>query len=291
MPRNWKAPRKILCAVDLTPDCDRALDRAILLAATWQASLLVVHVVHDANLGAEDCASQVRRAEQELKRELASHPGAAKIDADVMITQGDPAARILAKCDRLFVDLLVMGAGAAASLRQRLLGSTIDHVLRHALQPVLCVRDRAHLPYRKIAVATDFSVPSAEALACAQAYFPGTATTLVHAYDDRLQGLLASDQVTGELAERHKVEMQSFADRSMQEFVAALPDFRAGLKAVIEAGAPDRVLQGYIEREGTELVVVGTHGRTGLGRAIIGSVAEHLIAALPCDVLAVRSSA
>jgi hypothetical protein len=66
---------------------------------------------------------------------------------------------MLAKRDRLFIDLLVMGTGEKASLRQRLLGSTIDHVLRHALQPVLSVRDRTQAAYRTMAVATDFSRP------------------------------------------------------------------------------------------------------------------------------------
>ncbi len=288
MPQSWKTPRKILCALDLSPSCDRALDRAILLAGEMKASLLLAHIVDDTGLLIDDFASQVRRAEAELRRELKSHPGAAKIDADVIITMGHPAERILAKCDRLYIDLLVMGAGQQASLRQRLLGSTVDHVLRHALQPVLCVRDRAHAPYRKMVIATDFSPPSRVALECALALFPQAEATLFHAYDDTLRGLLASDQVTGELADRHKVEMQAFAERSMREFVGATRDLRADLATAVEAGAPELALKRYIERHDADLIVVGTLGRTGLQRAVIGSVAERLIGSLSVDVLAVR---
>ena len=44
MPRSWKTPRKILCATDLIPSSDRALDLAIQLAGEWKASLLLVHI-------------------------------------------------------------------------------------------------------------------------------------------------------------------------------------------------------------------------------------------------------
>lgn len=288
MSRLWKMPRKILCATDLTPGCDRAIDRAIQLAAEWKALLLLVHVVDDTGLQTKDFTALTRQAEAELKRQTSDHPAAAEIEIEVIVSQGNPAERILVKCDRLFVDLLVMGTGDKSSLRQRLLGSTIDHVLRNALQPVLSVRDRAHVAYRTIAVATDFSAPSKEALDCALALFPNTKTTVVHAYEDTLHGLLASDRVTGELAERHKIEMRALAEKSMAEFVEEARSLWPGLQTAIEIGTPDLGLMTYVERQNPDLIVVGTHGRTGLRRAVIGSVTERLIATLPRDILAVR---
>lgn len=54
MPRSWKIPRKILCATDLTPSSDKAVDRAIQLAGEWKASLLLVHIVDDTGLLTKD---------------------------------------------------------------------------------------------------------------------------------------------------------------------------------------------------------------------------------------------
>lgn len=54
-------------------------------------------------------------------------------------------------------------------------------------------------------------------------------------------------------------------------------------------GVPHDVLSDYVERHGIDLMIVGTHGRTGVRRALLGSVAERLIGTLPCDVLAVPS--
>jgi nucleotide-binding universal stress UspA family protein len=290
MSRSWNFPRKILCATDLSPSCDRAVYRAIRLAREWNAILLLVHIVSDAGLQTSDFAATVRHADSELRRQVTSHPGAADIDLEVIVSQGNPAERILAKCDRLFVDLLVLGAGEKASFRQRLLGSTVDRILRYALQPVLTVRDHAHVAYRTMAVATDFSPPSKEALDCALAFFPNAKATVVHAYEDTLHGLLASDQVTGELAERHKIEMRTSVENGMHELVVEAQQNRPDLATVIEVGAPEAVMRRYAERHDPDLFVVGTHGRTGVRRAVIGSVAERLIGTMPRDVLAVRSA-
>lgn len=288
MSRTSTTPRKLLCATDLTPNSDRAVDRALQLAGHWKASLLILHVVDDTGLQREDFAARTRQAEAELERQIKSHPGAAGLQVDTTVTHGNPADRILSRCDRQFIDALVTGIGEHAEIGRRLLGSTVDHVLRHALQPVLCVRNRAVGPYRSMAIATDFSSPSREALDCALALFPEAKATVVHAYEDTLHGLLASDQVTGPLAERHKREMQEHVEKSMQDFIATARAVRSDLATALEIGAPEAALKRYIERFGPDLVVAGTHGRTGLRRAVIGSVAERLIATLPCDVLAVR---
>ncbi|MFM9849686.1 MAG: universal stress protein [Hyphomicrobiaceae bacterium] len=284
----WKPPRTILCATDLTPNCDRAVDRAIELARRWKASLLVVHVVDDTGLPARDFTERVRKSEALLEQQIKGHPEGVGLDIDTLVSLGSPAERILGKCDRLFIDLLVMGPGERTSLGQRLLGSTVDHVLRHALQPVLSVRNRAFAPYRNMAIATDFSLPSKEALDCALALFPDAKATVVHVYDDALHGLLASDKVTGPLAERHKREMRALAEKAIAEFVERPRTLRPDLTTAVEIGAPEAGLKHYIDQSNPDLVVLGTHGRTGLRRAVIGSVAERLIGTLPCDVLAVR---
>jgi nucleotide-binding universal stress UspA family protein len=208
MPRSWKTPRKILCATDLTPLCDRATDRAIELARLWQANLVVLHVVDDTRLRNRDFVALARERELQLGREIKSYLAAADIEVDVFVAVGNPAEIILGRCDRLFIDFLVMGPGERRSIGQRLLGSTIGHVLRYSLQPVLSVRNRVLCRYHNVAIATDFSAPSKEALECALALFPDAKATVVHAYDDTLHGLVPFDQVTGPLAEQHQREMR-----------------------------------------------------------------------------------
>ena len=139
-----------------------------------------------------------------------------------------------------------------------------------------------------MAVATDFSLPSQEALDCALAFFPNAKATVVHTYEETLHGLLASDRVTGELGERHKIEIREFAEKSMSELVEEPRRLRPDLATALEVGPPEAGLKSFIARQNPDLIVVGTHGRTGLRRAVIGSIAERLIAKLPRDILAVR---
>lgn len=286
MTKDCKRPGKILAATDLTPESDLALERAIHLAAYWGARLYVVHAVDDESPPSVDVASaRAKTAEEAISRQLRSNPAAAEVECEVLTTLGSPAERILSKCDRLFVDLLVMGASERKTLGQRLLGTTVDRVLRQALQPVLSVRNRATGPYRKLAIATDFSEPSRAALDCTLALFPSAEATVVHAYEVALHGLFPFDRVTGPLAERHEREMTEHAQRSLMEFSKGAQASK--LSVVAGIGTPQDVLTDLVERAALDLVVVGTHGRTGVRRAVLGSVAERLIGTLPCDVLAV----
>ena len=289
MSKIWKRPSKILAATDLTPSSDLGLERAVELAAYWGARLYVVHAVDDDRHPSEEIAARTKAAEAEIERKIKGDPAAASVEVEVLTTLGNPAERILAKCDRLFIDLCVMGAGERRTLGQKLLGTTVDRVLHHALQPVLSVRKSIVGPYRKIAIATDFSPPSRTALDCALALFPSTAATVLHAYEIALHGLVPSDRVTGPLAERHKREMTAHVESAMNEFIAGARPRDPKLATVCEIGTPEGVLTQHVEQNAFDLVVVGTHGRTGIRRAVIGSVAERLIGTLPCDVLAVPS--
>jgi nucleotide-binding universal stress UspA family protein len=80
------------------------------------------------------------------------------------------------------------------------------------------------------------------------------------------------------------------AQACARQFIAETPELAqaAPPKVVLEAGQPETVLSEYSFNHRSDLVVTGTHGRTGILRTAIGSVAERLLEALPSDVLIVR---
>jgi nucleotide-binding universal stress UspA family protein len=265
-----------------------ALERAIGLAAYWGARLYILHAVDDDSLpSAREASGRAKTAEAEIERRMKENPAVTGFEFEVFTNLGNPVERILATCDRLYIDLLVIGAGKKKTLGQRLLGSTVERVLRQALQPVLIVRNHTTGPYRKLAVATDFSEPSRVALECAVGLFPNREIAVVHAYEVALHGLLSSDRMTGPLAERHEREMTAYVQQSLAECVAQAGASSPALSTEAGIGTPETVLGDFIKRDAVDLVVVGTHGRTGVRRAILGSVAERLIKALPSDVLAI----
>jgi nucleotide-binding universal stress UspA family protein len=59
----------------------------------------------------------------------------------------------------------------------------------------------------------------------------------------------------------------------------------------LEYGDPESIILKVAQEIGADLIVLGTHGRTGLRRLLMGSVAEHILRNAPCPVLTVRGSA
>jgi len=73
----------------------------------------------------------------------------------------------------------------------------------------------------------------------------------------------------------------------------AVAELGAGLDVVAatDSGTPARRITAYARRAGVDLIVMGTHGRTGFSRALLGSVAEAVVRLAPCEVLTVPAAA
>lgn len=141
-------------------------------------------------------------------------------------------------------------------------------------------------PFRHILIATDFSAPSAAAwkrgLALARA--SDARVLVVHVAPS-----LAQAQTVRWAYRELEAEILSDARRRLKHLVAQAG--RAGVRArsLLLSGAPVHEAVGRAGRaQKADLIVVGTHGRTGLGGALIGSVAARIVATAPCPVLTVR---
>jgi nucleotide-binding universal stress UspA family protein len=203
-----------------------------------------------------------------------------------VIEQGAPDAAILRTAEAERCDLIVTGIARDELLGRFRLGTTVDRLLRRARVPLLVVKDRARRPYGQIVVATDLSEASRHALEAAAHFFPRQRLTIFHAYH----------------APRATSTRDSAAERSRYRTVVR-QECRAFLQGVtkpagwqppqvlIDEGAPDALLRDYVRDREVDLVVLGTHGRSGLLEMFLGSVAKQIMNALPCDALIVREPA
>ncbi|HEY9274405.1 MULTISPECIES: universal stress protein [Achromobacter] len=277
----------ILLATDLSARGDRALDRALQLAKELGTKLIVLHVMESHATSARLTTPVWRRLSTDHKalaeRELAEDLAAADVPTEVVVVSGDPLVRIMETADSYGCSLIVTGTARDETLGRLLLGTTVEKLARQARQPVLVVKTRPRRPYRDVLVATDFSAGSRQALRAALQLVPNADLTLFHSYDVPFQGKKAPDDAI----------TRSFyhaAEQSAQEFIAETPELAqvAAPKVVLECGQPETVLSEYSFNHRSDLVVTGTHGRTGILRTAIGSVAERLLESLPSDVLIVR---
>jgi nucleotide-binding universal stress UspA family protein len=240
------------------------------------------------DLAKAETAKEVAKAvDEELSRVVAERFG------DVEVTKkaiAQPAAW-LAVCDYASeedADLIVVGSHGRTGIERLLIGSTAERVTRHASCPVLTVRGSVSsqdFP-RHILVATDFSEASESAFEPARelATKHGSKLTVGHVYD-------ASPIMFGE---HPSFTDAATLDAELKDRLKALMEARfagvAGVRmALLAAPSPVMGLSDYAREEQVDLLVVATHGRSGVKRVLMGSVAERIVRHAPCSVLAVRS--
>ena len=143
---------------------------------------------------------------------------------------------------------------------------------------------------KRILLATDLSPASEPALRCAAALAirMDAGLVLLHVVSEKeLDGLAKAHQP------RHPVDLiySELQEAVREQYRRAVPDeVRRFLHAevLVVPGVPSEEIIRIAAAEGTDLIITGTHGRTGLRRILMGSVAERVLRDAPCPVLTVR---
>lgn len=269
---------RILAATDLSARSDRAIERAVLLAGETGAALTVLHVV-DADLPARTADRQVDDARRLIGAHVASLPGATAITCDSRIVFGKDHVDVLAVAEEVKAGLVVLGIHRNET-RELFRGTTAERVIRDGVTPVLLVKARPAGPYRRPLVAVDFSECSAIAVEFAARLLPGRKFDLVHAFDTPYKAFLADESNRREASRTHHEQMEEFVLRHCAHL-------QPRPVQIVRQGSVRQVIRDQVEHLRPDVLIVGTHGRSGITRAVLGSVAEDLLSQPPCDVLAV----
>lgn len=280
-------PSQILLATDFSARSDRSLDRALALARSWEAELIVTHVIEpepEAMWDNGDPFAWQRwpEREDEIREMIRSDLGDEAGNARLVIEHGSPVDRIAAVAERTDAGLIVTGVARSSTFGRAILGTTVQRLVRTAYVPVLVVKRRVISDYRKILITFDFSEASAHAVRYAAALFPDASLTLLHGYD---APFLANDRqaFADFLRKAEQQEVDNFLDK-------AVPDARTRerVDVVIGHGEPVRLAKTYSDEKKPDLTVVASHGRGAVYELAIGSIATKLLAELPSDILLVR---
>ena len=289
----------LLVARDFSSVSNRALRYGLGLAARTGATLHVLHaeVLHDA-----DDRSAPGDGIDALREELARR-GAASMEAldavsVVEVTRRDvaPAPAILRYADEEEIDLIALGTHGRRGPSRVLLGSVAEEVVRRADAPVLTVRGKNEggraTPVGlldRILVPVDFSDYSREALRAAAewARLYNAQLHTLHVVEETphpafyMGGVRSVYDVEPDLDEKVKAKLGEFAD----ETIGARDD----VEAHVRTGAAASEIAEFVESNSVDLVALSTHGRTGLERFLLGSVAEKVVRHVRCPVLTVKA--
>ncbi|MEM7743358.1 MAG: universal stress protein [Pseudomonadota bacterium] len=267
------APTHILAPTDLSARSDRALARAAALATEHGAKLTVLHVI-DAELPDKARAAAAEAARDTVTAALGG--GGAALD----IREGEDFRDILAAAEAHGADLLVMGRHRNEDGLKPLGGTTLDRVVRYGRVPVLLAAGPVGGAYRKVVAGLDLSEGSVAALALASKVAPGAELHGVHAYMVPFAGFQSG-------AAAQEQERAAHAEQ-IDALLAAMPG-GVGVTRHLVHGDAAKVLRDAVVDMAPDLVAMGTHARTGIARAVIGSLAENFLAHPPCDVLVARA--
>ena len=272
--------KQVLVATDLSDHSDRAVERALQLAAARGAELDIVHIMEE-GLPAEAQAEVSATTENVIREKLAASSFADQVKLTIDLVVGNAQTDIIERAVMTNADCIVLG------LHERLLaenlaieGTLAETVIGNSALPVLLVHDEPRGPYRSAVVGIDFSPLSQAAIQAAVLIAPEATLHLVHAYQgDVDQAHLAEQRLKSFIA----AEKQVFERAAVQ---AGLPQI--SVRSVAEEGDPREALKVQTERRSADLLVLGTRGRTGLKRTLLGSVTTDLINERLCDVLVIR---
>jgi len=139
----------------------------------------------------------------------------------------------------------------------------------------------------RILVPIDGAQQSTDALKYALEEFRSDDITVIHIIDPIEAGYTAQATVPGYSEEWYE-EAEAEADALFEEAQTLADEYGVTLETAVEVGRPSRTIVDYAEENGYDHIIMGSHGRSGVTRILLGSVAESVVRRSPLPVTIVR---
>ncbi|MFC7154046.1 universal stress protein [Halomarina halobia] len=279
---------RVLFPTDGSSGAAVAMDHAIAVADRFDSTLVVLSVVDARSLDLGLGEGELRDRAEDVVASVVERAVDEGVTAAGEVDVGIPDRRIREYAAANGVDLVVMGTYGNTGVRRYLLGSVTEKTVRLSDVPVLTVRsDDAdpHVPYDRILVPTDGSERAAAAAEWASA--------LARAYDATVHVLAAADTSAVGFDVRSELLLETVetsAEEAVADLAATLRDDGVTVETAVERGPPHGAILDAVDENDIDLVVMGTRGRSGLDRYLLGSVTEKTVRTCPVPVLTVRTA-
>jgi universal stress protein E len=277
----------ILAATDFSTRSHRAIRRAGLLARATDAELTLVHVVDDERQ--ELLELDTREAQRILQEQIGAIPELAETNVRSVVIAGDAFDGILRTATTTAADLIVMGAHRKQLLQDIFIGTTIERVIRLGAYPVLMVNQQPAQQYRTMLAAVDLSEHSAAAIR--RAMFLGLigegSVTLLHAFFPYAKSKMIRSGMSQDGIDEYILSERQLALDDIAKFLVSNDLALPGHSVRVVEGRPFDVIADAVKELRPDVLVMGTHGRSAILRALLGSVTEEALRSLDVDILAV----
>lgn len=248
---------------------------------------MLVHVVDDDQ--PERLVEVERHEAAALLHELART--AREVDGiacESRVLLGVPFQRIVDAADG-GTDLIVLGPHRRQILRDSFFGTTAERVIRHSRRPVIMANAVPAGPYRTVLIALDLSDCSAAAARAAKklGLLERVEIIALHVFDTPVQSPILRASMTVQEFEDRVAQEERHASKDLDELLRQLEiDATRRVVRLAEQSAA-MAIKNAARSAQADLVIVGTHGRTGIDKWLLGSVAEIVLSDSDVDVLVV----
>jgi nucleotide-binding universal stress UspA family protein len=280
---------RILTAVDGSESSVHALRQTFPLARAERSSIHVISVVppyegdlrltgvrrHVTDMLTEPCKRALDEAQQ-----VARVTGAS---IRTILENGEPHEKIVETAEALNCNLIVVGVRGRNPAEELLIGSMTERVIGYSDTDVLVVPLGKVLSTDNIFVATDGSEESNKAIRAAFGF--------QRAYGSRLDVLTVADvpshlygisaELVGELIDKARTKLEEIKKMAQDEKINA--------EFFLREGDPSNVIVDTARNRNSGMIIMGSHGRTGIKRLLMGAVTERVIGSAPCPVLVARA--
>ena len=291
--------RNILLAVDFSPSSMEAISVAVDMADRFSARLHVLHARvlrrdPDSDRGSSKPVVLKEKLNKLLGDNALRERGYEPEDLDVIqnVEQDiEPAPAIINYAEQHEIDCVVIGTHGRRGIRRLLIGSVAEEVVRTAPCSVMTVRqlpDEGRFSPATIMVPVDFSEHAQFATAHAKhlAVKYDARLSIMHVVEEFLHpafygpGVQSIYDVEPDIEEKARDRLKSFYEST--------PGPNVDAEYLVETGRAGRSISDVAEKAGAGLLVMSTHGRTGMDHFLIGSVASRVVRSAPCPVLSVK---
>ena len=248
-----------------------------------------------ATLIAQDHQNLLKTVEDlaaEFLNEVVAIAASRGVTADSTVRFGSPQEELSKLAGEGHYDLLVIGTRARQKAARLLFGSTSMELMRHAPCAVWVVKPEEIREIREIAVATDLTNDSRRVLAAAVEAARALSAKLfvVHSVDIGELSYLLMAGISPQDIAAARARMMEEAEAGLQNQLVTT-DYRTlphGVKIDVVEGSFDEAIPKFVEDNKIDILVVGTHGRTGLPRLVLGNSAERILPSVHCSLIAVK---
>jgi nucleotide-binding universal stress UspA family protein len=282
----------VLVPLDGSAGAEIALPIATEIAARARANLILATAAPPDTRDMQPLYHAYLERARKLAQLQFRNEGAGNTKIYVHVLPGTPAEAILRYADAAAAGLIVMARRGADTRGPWLLGSVVSKVIRASVRPVLVVKEPAAAgkPVRKILVPLDGSTAGEAALLVAEALARTLGSTLILYHATEPAAAWAGYGLGADFtAAQEPASVRDDAPGYLEGVRQRLASQGLNVTAVTEEGLPAELILRYARVEEVDLIALATHGRTGVGRWVLGSVTEKVMGYADSAILVVRT--